>query len=413
MRRPALVVLLLAALCSALQASERSADPQLLRPGSSLTNEQRLDWAVGRSFTHKPWVSAPATTTARDGLGPWLNANSCLACHPGNGQGQLPENGPGLVLRLPIDSPLGSQLQDRALPGFSAEGRIHWQETLNGALRARRYTVIDQPTLAVSARLAPELRGVAALDQVRDADIVAWADPDDLNGDGISGRPALLPANEESGKARQLGRFGWKAAQPSLAEQIAQAFAEDMGIDSSLRHSRRCDDPSLPPLQQQRCQRASGAAPGEDVEISEKLFNAVLLYFRGLSIPTATATLHPAGKRLFHALDCAACHRPSLPLGDDAIQPYSDLLLHDMGEGLADTVAEGGAEGHEWRTAPLWGLGFRSRDPDNTRLLHDGRAGTIHEAILWHGGEATASVQRYRQLSAQDLNDLIRFLQEL
>ena len=149
------------------------------------------------------------------------------------------------------------------------------------------------------------------------------------------------------------------------------------------------------------------------MEISEKLFNAVLLYFRGLSIPTATATLHPAGKRLFHALDCAACHRPSLPLGDGAIQPYSDLLLHDMGEGLADTVAEGGAEGHEWRTAPLWGLGFRSRDPDNTRLLHDGRAGTIHEAILWHGGEATASVQRYRQLSAQDLNDLIRFLQEL
>ena len=204
MRRPALVVLLLAALCSALQASERSADPQLLRPGSSLTNEQRLDWAVGRSFTHKPWVSAPATTTARDGLGPWFNANSCLACHPGNGQGQLPENGPGLVLRLPIDSPLGSQLQDRALPGFSAEGRIHWQETLNGALRARRYTVIDQPTLAVSARLAPELRGVAALDQVRDADIVAWADPDDLNGDGISGRPALLPANEESGKRDSL-----------------------------------------------------------------------------------------------------------------------------------------------------------------------------------------------------------------
>ena len=410
MRRPALVSLLLAALCSALQASERTADPQLLRPGSSLTNEQRLDWAVGRSFAHKPWVSAPATTTARDGLGPWFNANSCLACHPGNSQGHLPENGPGLILRLPADSPLGSQLQDLALPGFVPEGRIEWKEVEQGPLRYRRYTVVDRPTLAVSPRLAPELRGVAALEQVRDADILAWADPDDLNSDGISGRPAMLPTDSE---APQLGRYGWKAAQPSLAGQIAQAFAEDMGIDSPLRHSRRCNDAPLSPIQQQRCQRASGAEPGQSVEISAKLFDAVLLYFRGLTTPAATPGQNTAGARLFDELACAACHRPSLPVGDDVIRPYSDLLLHDMGEGLADAVAEGDAEGREWRTAPLWGLGFRSRSPDNTRLLHDGRARSVHEAILWHDGEAAASVQRYRQLSAQQINDLIRFLQEL
>ena len=413
MRRSALITLLLAACHAPLAATVAkgaNTDPQLLRPAPALSAEQQLDWAVGRSFAHKPWVSAPATTTARDGLGPWFNANSCLGCHPGNGQGQLPEHGPGLILRLPADSPLGSQLQDRALPGFRPEGRLVWDTVKNGVLAYRRYRIAEHSDLPVSPRLAPELRGMAALEQLEARDILAWADPDDANGDGISGRPALLLSDNGD---THLGRYGWKASQASLAAQIAQAFAEDMGIDSSHRRSRSCADEALAPAQQQRCQRASGAESGQSEEISNTLFAAVVRYFQGLTPPAPPVIGHRAGQQIFDELACSACHRPTLPLGEQTLSPYSDLLLHDMGEGLADAVTEGAASGSEWRTAPLWGLGFRSRDPDNTRLLHDGRANSIHQAILWHGGEAAASAARYQQLTAQQTHDLIRFLQEL
>lgn len=401
MKRLALVSTLLSALSVCA-----TADPALLRPSPELAAEQRLDWAVGRSFVHKPWVSSPATTTARDGLGPWFNANSCLACHGGNGQGQLPEHGPGLILRLPSNSPLGSQLQDRALPGFTPEGTLTWQNKQWNGFPYRHYFIAESPQLAVSPRLAPELRGVAAIDTVSDEAILAFADPDDSDGNGISGRAARLADGS-------LGRFGWKASNASLADQIAQAFAEDMGIDNPRRQSRDCyASGTAESAQWTLCQRASGADPGQSTEISEKLFDAVLLYFRGLNTATAP-TENDAGAALFARLGCADCHRPSLPSSTQVLYLYSDLLLHDMGEKLADAVAEGAARGEEWRTAPLWGLGYRSRDPDNTRLLHDGRARSIDEAIQWHGGEARRSIARYRQLSTQETQQLIRFLQEL
>lgn len=405
---------LLAALLCALSTAAACADAILLRPSPALTHEQRLHWAVGRSFALKPWVSAPASTTARDGLGPWFNARNCAGCHPGNGQGELPERGLGLILRLAPDSPFGQQLQDQALPGFTPEGQLSWSNQQRkhpqGPLPYRHYVIAEQPAQPVSARLAPMLLGMGLLDGVDDADILAWQDPDDGDGDGISGRAAIL---NPAGDSPQVGRFGWKAAQASLREQVAQAFAEDLGIDNPLRRAASCAQQAKGDGQLLlHCQRASGA-DRDGVEISESLLDAVVFYVANLAMPAAAAEPHAAGQQLFQQLGCAACHRPALPAGKRSARAYSDLLLHDMGAALADPVAEGDALGSEWRTAPLWGLGIRSREPDNTRLLHDGRARSIAEAIHWHGGEGQRAAERFQQLSADQQASLIQFLKEL
>lgn len=386
--------------------------PALERPAPELSPQQQLDWAVGRSFAHRPWVSSPATTTARDGLGPQFNARSCAGCHPGNSQGQLPTKGLGTVLRLPKDSLFGSQLQDRALPGFTAEGRIAWRVSRHAPRPHRQYLIAEYRQLSASARLAPMLIGLGKLDAVDRAQILAWEDVDDRDNDGVSGRAAAL----DNG---QLGRFGWKASQASLREQIAQAFAEDMGIDSAIRRATRCDQISAAASENHRmaararCERASGADQPDGSEISPKILGAVEHYIANLAIPGSRADHHGPAARTFAEIGCASCHRPAFATASGTIYPYSDLLLHDMGDGLNDGVAEGAARPEEWRTAPLWGLGIRSAEADNTRLLHDGRANSIREAIAWHGGEARAARQRFNALSQAQQARLLEFLKEL
>jgi CxxC motif-containing protein (DUF1111 family) len=404
----------------------------LQRPQPNLSAEQQLEWAVGKSFATQAWVSAPATTTARDGLGPLFNANSCTGCHVRNGQGQLPEHGPGLILRLEnASSSYGEQLQDMAIPGVQPEGRIRWQTgsthtAIAGGepvqLHQRDYHIDSAPQLATSARLAPALIGMGLIDNINDADIIANSDPDDRNGDGISGRVNLR--ENHNGTPPRLGRFGWKASQTDLHEQIALAFFQDMGITSSLHPPRQCIDTGC----------KTSPITSSELEISDKLLGAVVDYIANLAVPAAAHDeLSQQGEAIFARLGCSACHTPAFTIrlpsnnfsSDEAqkylnteiaaetIYPYSDLLLHDMGDGLADQQPSDNTPANEWRTAPLWGLGIRTKNSHNTRLLHDGRAGSITEAILWHGGEADASKTSFSLLSHPEHTALLHFLKAL
>ncbi|MFT5889245.1 MAG: CxxC motif-containing protein (DUF1111 family) [Zhongshania sp.] len=404
-------------------------DKVLQQAQPQLSNEQRLDWAVGKSFATQAWVSGRASTRARDGLGPLFNANRCVACHRENGQGQLPEHGPGLILRL-IDNSAephhyGNQLQDHASLGHFAEGQISWQ-TLNkiaespkdksATLEYRRYSIEKGqygPTtdIATSPRLAPALIGMGLLDGIDDIDILNKSDPEDRDGDGISGR-AVLHWDIQQQRHRP-GRFGWKASQASLKQQIALAFNQDIGITSTLYPEQNSSIASIQ------------TPPSLEPEISDKLLNAVDDYIGNLAVPSTDPSIDlNDGYAIFTQLGCANCHqaaqrsrgpRNSLNTLQDTetIFPFSDLLLHDMGPGLSDNADSDAAAAAEWRTAPLWGLGIRSLDADHVRLLHDGRARSIHEAILWHGGEASASQARYQRIHHAQRKRLLRFLKAL
>jgi CxxC motif-containing protein (DUF1111 family) len=238
----------------------------------------------------------------------------------------------------------------------------------------------------VSVRRAPTLAGLAALQRISAEQLRALADPDDSNGDGISGRVALLPAGS-SGAA--IGRFGWKAAVPDLRTQIARALSLDLGLGSPLLPSAAGDCT----WSQTLCLDAAQAATGEALEAPELVVTLLQTYLESLPLPSAPS---PTGRgaALFTALGCVACHTAQMPLGVEILNPYSDLLLHDLGPDLADGLVQGAASGSEWRTAPLWGLGQASA------FLHDGRATSLPAAILWHGGEAAASVAAYRELNA-------------
>lgn len=408
------------------------------RPSPRLAPGDMPRFTLGKSFFNDNWVTAPASTVGRDGLGPTFNAQACASCHPRDGRGGLPDEAaplrPGLLLRLGLPGldargltltlpAYGGQLQDRAILGIPAEGRLaialgeeagRYADGEAFSLAPPQYTVADpafgplHPEAAFSPRLAPALLGLGLLEAVDEAEILALADPQDRDGDGISGR-----ANRvwDHGAADfRLGRFGWKAGQPSLRQQTAMAFLEDIGISSPLFGEQNC-----PPEQ-----AACGAAPdGGRPELDEAKLEQVTFYLQTLALPAARPPEDPRGRHVFMDLGCAACHRPALRSGQDHpvaalrgqdIRPYTDLLLHDMGPGLADGLAEGRAEGTEWRTAPLWGLGLTRTVSGHERLLHDGRARGVAEAILWHGGEAEEAREVFRRSSAADRAALLAFL---
>ena len=261
------------------------------------------------------------------------------------------------------------------------------------------------PDAMMSPRVAPPMIGLGLLEAIHESDILAAADPDDADGDGISGRVSQV-ADDETGE-HGIGRFGWKAESVSLAQQTARAFASDMGISSPLI-----------PIATGDCTRAQHeclAAPTgvQDAfgptEASRTLFDLIVFYTGTVAPPTRRDIDDAqvlAGKTLFYNAGCIACHRPKYVTRRDAtnpahrfqlIWPYTDLLLHDMGEGLADHRPTTVASGREWRTAPLWGIGLTETVSGHTRFLHDGRARNLTEAILWHGGEAEAARQRFNR----------------
>ncbi len=410
-------------------------------PARNLSNLERRTFEVGDSFFNQNWVTAPSTTDARDGLGPVFNAQSCSSCHAHDGRGRPPESVDdperGLLLRLsvpgpdgPVDVPgYGGQLQDRSILGVPAEGAIIiTYEELPGrypdgtpySLRRPVYHIADpafgplDPELMFSPRVAPANFGVGLLEAISREDILSLADPDDLDGDGISGRPNWV-LDVRKGQVT-LGRFGWKAGQPTVEQQTAKAFSEDIGITSDLFPEQNCTSV------QDLCRDAPG---GGSPEIPGERLDKVTFYVQTLAVPAMRDVDDPEVRRgagLFVEAGCARCHRPSFttsqdhpvaPLRDQLIFPYTDLLLHDMGPGLADGRPDGEATGREWRTAPLWGIGLVRVVNGHTMFLHDGRARSIEEAILWRGGEVEGSQRHFKGLSSSERAALIRFLTSL
>ena len=419
-------------------------------PSANLSPSRRLDFSVGNSFFRNPWVIAPATTTARDGLGPLFNTNACQNCHIKDGRGHPPaadaESAVSMLVRLSIpagpgdqasllhagivpEPVYGGQLQDMAIPGSAPEGKVRI-DYRSLPMRFADGTQVDlrQPTLQISqlgygplhpdtqlsARIAPPMIGLGLLEAIPTASILANADPDDANGDGISGR-ANQVWDDELGTT-VLGRFGWKAGQPTLNQQNAHAFAGDMGLTSNLLPRDDCT------ASQTSCRQAvNGGQP----EVNDDILALVLFYSRNLGVPARRQVDDlqvRQGKKLFTQAGCSSCHTPSFTTRTDAaepelanqlIRPYSDLLLHDMGDGLADNRAEFLASGREWRTAPLWGVGLTETVNGHSQLLHDGRARNLLEAILWHGGEAEAARQQVLAFDAEQRAALLAFLHSL
>ncbi len=394
-------------------------------------HHQRGDAVFGAKF-----VTAPNPVQA--GLGPLFNNISCVACHGGDGRGRPPEPGENLASMLfrisgagedahggPKAMPgFGGQIQTRARFGEIPEAGIDiaytdslvaFAEGGTVALRVPRYTLRNPwkplaETPMLSPRVAPPVFGLGLLEAVGEADILSRADPDDRNGDGISGRPNHVW--DVRAKAKVLGRFGWKANNPNLDQQNAGAFSQDMGITNPLFPTENCAG-DLP------------ACDTDSLEIDSASLESVSFYIASLAVPGRRDWDDDQvmrGEALFAAAGCAACHLgemrtgavPGRPgLSRQIIHPYTDLLLHDMGEGLADGRADFEADGREWRTAPLWGIGLTKVVSGHTLFLHDGRARNLMEAVLWHGGEAERSQLAVRQASPADRQALIAFLESL
>jgi CxxC motif-containing protein (DUF1111 family) len=398
----------------------------------NLDDEERRRFEVGDSFFTQNWVTAPSSTDARDGLGPLFNAQSCSSCHVRDGRGSPDGNGPGLLLRLGgLDGPhpvYGDQIQDRAILGVPPEAtvRVLYVEESGTypdgdaySLRRPAYRLEDlaygdvQLETEMSPRVAPPVFGAGLIEAIDEDDILDLSDPEDADGDGISGRPNMV-LDHQSGVS-VLGRFGWKANVASVADQVASAFNGDIGITSPMLPEESCGA-----VQTECGQAISGGKP----EISIDIFEDVVFYNQTLAVPARRDLDSPdvaAGARHFAATGCGSCHRPRHVTGshsidalvDQVIYPFTDLLLHDMGPGLADGRPDGEASGSEWRTPPLWGIGLTGVVNGNESYLHDGRARSLEEAILWHGGEGQAARDAFAALTAEQRRQLIAFLGSL
>ena len=409
----------------------------------NLTDEDRRVFEVGETLFNQNWATAPDVAEAQDGLGPTFNAPARSTCHILNGRARPPLNNdgsePGLLFRPsvpgtdangnPLELPVyGDQLQDRAIPDVPAEGRFVtvWREISGSYADGEPYTLIEPeysfddlafgpiPTDAmVSPRISPAVIGMGLLEAIPEADIVALADPDDLDGDGISGRTNTV-WDVRNGRMA-LGRFGWKAKTPGVEQQVAGAFHGDIGITTPLFPDENC-----PPRQNDCLSAPNGGTP----ELSGEGLSSVAFHNKALAIPAMRDVEDPQvarGAELFLRADCGACHTPKhvtgksdiLALSGQVIHPNTDLLLHDMGEGLTDGRPEFQASGREWRTPPLWGIGLVNEVNGHTRFLHDRRARNIAEAILWHGGEGDAARQSFPKMSREESAALLRFLDSL
>jgi len=403
-----------------------------------------LDFSMGAGVFKTNWVAAPASTQAADGLGPIYNARSCNACHPGGTRSRdltdlqgAPV--PGLLLHVSQliagkagpDTVYGQQIQTSALPGQQPEARLSVKRIEGPRVTLADGTVVQlyrtEPELtdlafgplaketSTGLRLGPAVNGLGLLERIPEKTILAEIGHEA----GVSGRPNRV-LDIKSGEMR-IGRYGWKASQPSLMQQNAHAFAIDIGMSN---HDFPAGSGDCTAAETACIAAPNGNSPQfGNVEIADSLLDLVDIFTRYARLPkspvTASAADIAAGHKLFVSIGCAACHRPSFNLPATAtepaqrIAPYTDLLLHKMGPGLADGVIEGDAAGHEWRTAPLWGLGRAVTADGEGALLHDGRASTILEAVLWHGGEASAAQQRVVALSTGQRESLIAFLRSL
>lgn len=424
-------------------------------PAANLSDEERTRFAIGNSFFKRNWVEAPASTSARDGLGPHFMARSCGACHALDGRGAPPqirhrlstEQPLALLIRISVpgeadpqvgvrpDPVYGDQLNVAAVRGVRPEAQVSIRETpIHGRFAdGTRYTLRKpayaftqaaygplHPQLMVSARLAPQIIGMGLLEAIPEAEILANARAQSEASGPIKGRPNRV-RDVKAGR-EMIGRFGWKASAASVAHQTAAAFLGDIGITSSLLPNEACT-----PAQKDCLAAPRGGKGGPEVD--DQALEAVTFYTATIAPPARREPRNAqvlAGQKLFGQAQCAVCHRPSYvtaegpfpslsskALNGQPIHPYTDLLLHDMGDALADGRPDFQASGREWKTPPLWGIGLLRDVNGHQRLLHDGRADGVLEAILWHGGEAEASKQHVLKMNRRDRDALVRFVESL
>jgi CxxC motif-containing protein (DUF1111 family) len=412
-------------------------DEALVHPLRNLSADHRAAFQIGDGVFNRNWVSAPATPPGRAGLGPTYNATSCSGCHDNNGRGAPPtadEPFLGLLLRLSIDGTgehgepvpdpsYGDQLEPYAILGVPGEGTPHvtYSETAGSyadgeaySLRAPVYTVAGlafdalADGILISPRLAPQMVGLGLLEAVSEATVEAFAQQNGGHTNHVW---------DVATQATVLGRFGWKANQPNLAQQTFAAFRGDIGITSELLPDKNC--PAV--------QTACAAAPVSDTvpNIQDPKASAMVVHALGLAVPARRNLDDPEalrGEQLFADAGCGKCHIQEMETGElvdwpelsqQKIHPFTDLLLHDMGPELADGRADFEATGSEWRTPPLWSLGLTGTIDGYLFLLHDGRARNFAEAILWHGGQAEDAREAFRSMPTSDRQALVAFLSSL
>ncbi|RJE81123.1 thiol oxidoreductase [Paracoccus sp. JM45] len=427
----------------------------------NLSFEQAAEFSVGNGLFERIWVTPPSSTIASDGLGPMFNTRACQDCHIKDGRGHAPtgpdDDAGSLVVRLGIpvdpepadlqavadyisakgDPVYGHQFSDLSVAGMTSEGKVtvSWRDadtvTLAGGetvtLRRPEWSLDNlgygplDPATKISPRVAPQMIGLGLVEAIPAEDIIALADPQDADGDGISGRANMVWSSEFN--QPMLGRFGVRASTPTLRQQAADAFHADIGIASPLHPTPWGDCTQA----QTECRNApDGLSPEQDnLEVSGDSLDLVTFYSRNLGVPARADVDDPQvlhGKQVFYETGCISCHQPSFVtsrLQDrdeqsfQLIWPYSDFLVHDMGAGLDDGLPAGQASGAEWRTPPLWGLGVTHQVSAERNFLHDGRARTLTEAVLWHGGEGKAAKDGFVRLPPEDRAALIAFLESL
>lgn len=437
--------------------------PSFVLPAANLDVGRKPDYYAGKALATQPWVRAPTTTDARDGLGPIYHARSCLSCHVRGGRGQSAgEDGtaPATLVRLslpgrgphggPIPDPVyGAQLQPestslshqlRGLAGADAyegdgappEAAVHirwvpkpfvYPDGTTLALRAPALEVSSlgygpmDPSVRMGLRHTPSLAGMGLLEGIDVADIEHLADPEDTNGDGISGR--LNRVWDPESASMRPGRFGLKANQPSLRVQVAGALSGDMGLSSPIFPEQPCTQ------KQARCLAAPNGNDADGFEVPEPLLASMVYFTASIAVPERRRPEDPMvlrGQVLFDDVGCSGCHvarfvtvvNDALPhLSSQEIWPYTDLLLHDMGPDLADGREDFDATGSEWRTPPLWGAGLARAMHARVGFLHDGRARTIEEAVVWHDAEGRPSRDRFAALAVEDRRALVAFVRSL
>ena len=413
----------------------------------NLSSDHRDSFSLGDHFFNRNWVTAPASISGNDGLGPTFNATSCSACHFKDGRGGPPEKPGdpflGILLRLsvpgqdahggPLAEPsYGGQLNPYGILTVPGEGTpsITYEEVpgtyTDGtaySLRKPTYHIDDlaygpmAADVMISPRVAPPMIGLGLLQAISEDTLTALADENDDDHDGISGR--INRVWDQRLQTLSVGRFGWKANQPTIEQQTAGAFLGDIGITSSMNPTDSCTE-----AQTQCLAAPSGGSPGAP-ELTDEKLDSITSYGMTVAVPARrnwTDTTVQKGEKLFVDIGCSGCHVSKIETGElkdypelsgQTIRPFTDLLLHDMGDDLADGRPDFMATGNEWRTTPLWGLGLHLDVSPGTFLLHDGRARDLPEAILWHGGEAKDSREMFRSLPSADRDALLAFLGSL
>lgn len=410
------------------------------QPFAGLNEGELAQFFRGRSLFRQSWVIAPARDTAV-GLGPLYNRIACVSCHPKNGRGRAPDDASermqSMLVRLSVPGKnayggpnphprYGNQLNEEGIPGVPGEGRaqLQWEyQTIAFAdetqIRLRKpqlkFSELNYGELApvlTSARIGPVIFGLGLLDAVNEKDLLKLVQQ--RKPDGIKGK--VNRVWDIASQQTRIGRFGAKANAASLRSQTVDAMLGDLGITSSLLPKENCL-----PHQPECLQALSGDSP----ELKDEQLEDLEFYFRHLAVPARRNINNPqvkSGEKIFTDIGCAHCHRTELQtakkyshkhLANLSIHPYTDLLLHDMGEGLADHRPDFQANGREWRTPPLWGIGLTEFINEYQSYLHDGRAQTFAEAILWHGGEAKKVRERYRKLPSTEREALDQFLLSL